>query len=58
MSELTAHGISIIVVSSYLPEVIGLSDQIVVMYEGKMTGTLSKDEASEAILMKYASGMN
>ncbi len=57
MSELTKKGISIIVVSSYLPEVIGLSDQVVVMYEGKMTGNILKAEASEAVLMKHASGI-
>lgn len=57
MSELTQAGISIIVVSSYLPEVIGLSDQIVVMYEGSMTGNMQKKEASETILMRYASGV-
>ena len=57
MSELTAQGISIIVVSSYLPEVIGLADNIIVMYEGRMTGSIPKEEVTEAKLMTYASGM-
>lgn len=57
IGELTQQGIAVIVISSYLPEVMGLSDQIMVMYEGKITGMLSRAEASEALLMNYASGL-
>lgn len=57
IGELTAAGIAVIVISSYLPEVMGLADEILVMYEGHVTGRISRAEANEALLMNYASGI-
>ena len=57
IGELTEAGIAVIVISSYLPEVMGLADEILVMYEGKVTGRISREEANEALLMNYASGL-
>lgn len=56
MSELAESGVAIIMVSSDLPEVLGMSDRIVVMREGVVTGTLAKDEATQEKVMTYATG--
>ena len=56
MEELVAKGKSIIMVSSELPEVIGMSDRVVVMREGKMMGCLKREELNEEIIMKFAMG--
>lgn len=47
MNELTGHGVAIIMVSSELPEVLGMSDRIVVVHEGRITGELTKAEATQ-----------
>ena len=54
MEQLTEEGVGIIMVSSELPEVLGMSDRILVMCEGKMVKDLSRAEASEEIIMSYA----
>jgi len=50
INQLVKEGISMIVVSSELPEVQGISDRIVVMHEGVISGTVSKDATSEQIM--------
>jgi L-arabinose transport system ATP-binding protein len=52
--NLAADGIAVIVVSSDLMEVMGISDRILVMSEGAITGELSRDEANEARLLQLA----
>ncbi len=47
-------GKGVILISSELPEVIGLSDRILVMRDGRITGEVSRGEANEEILLKYA----
>jgi len=56
MDELTKRGVGIIMISSELPEVLGMSDRIMVMREGTIVGELSRAEASEEAIMKYAVG--
>lgn len=56
MNELTANGVSIIMVSSELPEVLGMSDRILVIHEGKIAGELMHDEASQEKIMSLATG--
>lgn len=56
MNELTERGVAIIMVSSELPEVLGMSDRIIVVHEGKITGELSKEEATQEKIMKLATG--
>ena len=56
MEELVAGGKSIIMVSSELPEVIGMSDRVVVMREGKIMGVLNHDELNEEVIMSFAMG--
>lgn len=55
--ELTSTGVSIILISSYLPEVMGLSDRIMVMHEGENMGIVSKGNFTEENLMILASGL-
>ena len=53
MGDLANQGYGIIMISSEMPEILGMSDRIVVMCEGKVTGELSREEATqEAILEK------
>lgn len=56
INELTEQGMAILLVSSELPEVMGMSDRILVMYEGKITGELSREEYTEERIMEYATG--
>ena len=52
--DIANQGISVIVVSSELPEVIGLSDRIIVMRNEKIAGEISKKDANEEIILQYA----
>lgn len=56
MNELTSQGIAIVLVSSELPEIMGMSDRIIVMYEGKITGHFERSEFSEEGIMTCATG--
>ena len=54
MRELTKAGKSIIMVSSEMPELIGVSDRIMVMCEGRMTGILDAAEIEQTDIMTLA----
>lgn len=54
--ELARRGIAIVMISSELPEVLGLSDRVAVMREGRMVGTLDRSEADEEKVMALATG--
>lgn len=56
MSQFAQQGLAIIMISSELPEILGMSDRIIVMHEGEMTGELSRSEASQERIMKLATG--
>lgn len=56
MNELTDRGVAIIMVSSELPEILGMSDRILVVHEGKLTGNLPKEEADQEKIMSLATG--
>jgi inositol transport system ATP-binding protein len=49
--EMASQGIAIIAISSELPEVLAISDRIVTMREGRVTGEISRDKADEEVLM-------
>ena len=55
LCELANQGKAIIMVSSEMPEVIGMSDRIYIMHEGEMTGELKRDEFSQELIVKMAS---
>ncbi|MFD2831538.1 sugar ABC transporter ATP-binding protein [Corticicoccus populi] len=56
INELTERGMSIILISSELPEIIGLSDRVAVMFEGKLTGILDRNEIDQENIMTLATG--
>lgn len=56
MNELVSQGVSIIMISSELPEVLGMSDRILVMHEGEFTAELDWKEADQEKVMYYATG--
>ena len=54
MNELAKNGVSIIMVSSELPEIIGMSDRVIVMRSGEISGELERSEATQVNIMKNA----
>lgn len=56
MGKLVEEGKAVIMISSEMPEVLGMSDRIIVMHEGKISGELSRAEANQDKIMKYATG--
>lgn len=56
MNELTERGVAMIMVSSELPEVLGMSDRVVVIHEGSIAGELSAEEATQEKIMTFATG--
>ena len=54
MNKLKKSGIGVMFVSSELPEVLGMSDRIIVMCSGRITGELSRDEATQEKIMELA----
>jgi len=55
ISELASRGVAIIMVSSELPEIIGMSDRVMVMHGGRITGILNKEEADQETILSLAS---
>lgn len=58
ISELAAQGKCVIMISSELPEIIGMSDRVIVMHEGRISGELVRKELDQELLMMYATGKN
>jgi ribose transport system ATP-binding protein len=56
MNELTDRGVAIIMVSSELPEILGMSDRVLVVHEGRISGELAKHEATQEKIMTLATG--
>jgi ABC-type sugar transport system ATPase subunit len=56
MQELAAEGLSIVLISSDLPEVLGMSDRIAVMREGTFAGVLMREAATPERVMALALG--
>lgn len=54
MNQLVLQGVSIIMISSELPELLNMSDRIIIMREGKITGEQNMGEATEETVMKLA----
>lgn len=57
MNELVEQGKSIIMISSEMEELLGMSDRVMVIYEGRITGELQKGEFSQSRVLELASGM-
>ena len=56
MEELAARGVAILFASSELEEVLGMSDRTLVMHEGRITGTLNREQLTEEAVMQLATG--
>jgi ribose transport system ATP-binding protein len=56
MDELAQQGLAVLFVSSELEEILGMSDRVLVMHEGRVTGQLQRDQLSEQAIMKLATG--
>ncbi len=56
MSELAQQGLAIIMISSELPEILGMSDRVLVMHEGVATGEIERQAASQESIMTLATG--
>ena len=56
MNELVRRGVAVLMISSELPEVLGMCDRILVMHEGRLAGELSRVEATQERVMRLATG--
>jgi inositol transport system ATP-binding protein len=54
VTELARDGVAVIMISSEMPEVLGMSDRIMVMHEGRVTGFLDRAEATQVKVMELA----
>ena len=57
MLKLVEDGKAIIMISSEMPEILGMSDRIMVMQEGTVAGILDRDEANQELILNYAAGL-
>lgn len=57
LRDIASKGIGIIMVSSELPELLSLCDRILVMHEGRLTGEIKREEATEELIMKCAAAV-
>ncbi|WP_194095016.1 sugar ABC transporter ATP-binding protein [Marivivens aquimaris] len=57
MAELAAQGLAVIMVSSEIPEVLGMSDRVIVMREGKIVAEVSGDDMTPETLVRHAAGI-
>jgi inositol transport system ATP-binding protein len=55
ISQLAGQGVAVIMISSEMPEVLGMSDRIMVLHEGRMTGILDRKDADQVKIMELAS---
>jgi rhamnose transport system ATP-binding protein len=57
LDELVADGMAVLMISSELPEVLGMADRVLVLHEGQLTAEFSRAEANEDDIMRAASGL-
>jgi rhamnose transport system ATP-binding protein len=58
ISDLAGSGLAIILISSELPEVLAMADQVIVLHEGRVTGTFARSEATQERVMFAATGQD
>ena len=56
LSRLAADGVAVLMVSSELPEVLGMADRVLVMHEGRLTANIPRAQADEEAVMLAATG--
>ncbi len=57
MAELAAQGLAVIMVSSEIPEIVGMSDRVIVMREGRIVAELASDQITPETLVSHAAGI-
>ena len=57
LSDLAASGVAVLMISSELPEVIGMADRVIVLFEGRVAGRFDRAEADEDAIMHAATGL-
>ena len=57
ITQLAGQGKAIIMISSEMPEAMGMSDRLIVMHEGEVTGILDRSEFDQEEIMRLASGV-
>ncbi len=57
LSELAARGVAVLMISSELPEVLGMADRIIVLFEGRVAREFTRAEADEQAIMRAATGV-
>ena len=55
VSQLAGQGVAVLMISSEMPEVLGMSDRVMVMHEGRMTGIVDRAQADQVTIMELAS---
>jgi ribose transport system ATP-binding protein len=58
LRELAANGMAILMISSDMPEILAVSDRVLVMHQGRLAGELSAATATQEAIMNYAMGLN
>ena len=56
LSQLAGRGVAVLMISSELPEVLGMADRVLVMHEGRLSAELTRAEANEERIMRAATG--
>src|SRR3954454_10414006 len=57
LSDLAGQGVAVLMISSELPEVLGMADRVIVLFEGRISGEFSRAEANEDVIMRAATGL-
>jgi inositol transport system ATP-binding protein len=55
VSQLAGQGVAVLMISSEMPEVLGMSDRVMVMHEGRLTGIVDRAQADQVTIMELAS---
>ena len=56
LSELASQGVAVLMISSELPEVLGMADRVLVIHEGRLVAEIDRADADEAAIMRAATG--
>lgn len=58
INNLAEQGVAVILISSEMPEIIGMCDRVLIMHNGKISGEAQREEITENVLIKYSMGVN